>query len=41
VSRELSAMAHEGLIEKTRGALVLLHPHVLEERLAEALRDDG
>jgi len=40
VSRELSAMAHEGLIEKTRGALVLLRPQVLEDRLADALRDD-
>jgi CRP-like cAMP-binding protein len=41
VTRELSAMAHEGLVEKTRGALVLLHPHVLEARLAEALREEG
>src|SRR5450631_1323453 len=30
VTRELSAMAEEGLIEKTRGALILLQPGVLE-----------
>jgi CRP/FNR family cyclic AMP-dependent transcriptional regulator len=41
VTRELSAMAHEGLVEKTRGALVLLRPQVLEDRLAEALREEG
>jgi CRP-like cAMP-binding protein len=41
VTRELSAMTHDGLIEKTRGALVLLKPHVLEARLAEAMREDG
>ncbi len=41
VTRELSAMAHEGLVEKTRGALVLLRPQVLEARLAEALREEG
>jgi CRP/FNR family transcriptional regulator, cyclic AMP receptor protein len=41
VTRELSAMTHEGLVEKTRGALVLLRPQVLEARLAEALREEG
>jgi CRP/FNR family cyclic AMP-dependent transcriptional regulator len=41
VTRELSSLSHEGLIEKTRGALVLLKPHVLETRLAEAMREDG
>lgn len=41
VTRELSAMTQEGLVEKTRGALVLLRPQVLEERLAEALREEG
>jgi CRP/FNR family cyclic AMP-dependent transcriptional regulator len=41
VTRELSAMAHEGLIEKTRGALVLLKPQVLEGRLSEAMREGG
>ena len=39
VTRELSAMADEGLIEKTRGALVLLRPEALETRLDEAMRD--
>lgn len=41
VTRELSAMTHEGLVERTRGALVLLRPQILEERLAEALREEG
>jgi CRP-like cAMP-binding protein len=41
VTRELSAMSHEGLIEKTRGALVLLRPQVLEARLGEAMREGG
>ncbi|HEY8006514.1 MAG TPA: Crp/Fnr family transcriptional regulator [Methylocella sp.] len=41
VTRELSAMAEEGLIEKSRGALVLLQPHVLETRLNEAMREGG
>jgi CRP/FNR family cyclic AMP-dependent transcriptional regulator len=41
VTRELSAMTQEGLVEKTRGALVLLRPQVLEARLAEALREEG
>jgi CRP/FNR family cyclic AMP-dependent transcriptional regulator len=40
VTRELSTMAQEGLLEKTRGALVLSKPQVLETRLAEALRED-
>lgn len=41
VTRELSAMAQEGLIEKTRGALVLLKPQILETRLGEAMREGG
>lgn len=41
VTRELSAMAQEGLIEKTRGALVLVKPHVLQSRLDEAMREGG
>ncbi len=41
VTRELSAMAEEGLIEKTRGALILLQPKVLETRLDEAMRESG
>jgi hypothetical protein len=31
----LSALAGEGLIDKTRGALILLQSHVPEERLVE------
>ncbi|MGA2639088.1 Crp/Fnr family transcriptional regulator [Methylocella sp.] len=41
VTRELSALAQEGLIEKTRGALVLVKPGVLEARLSEAMREGG
>lgn len=41
VTRELSSMSQEGVIEKTRGALVLVKPKVLEDRLAEALRNDA
>jgi CRP-like cAMP-binding protein len=41
VTRELSSLSQEGLVEKTRGALILLKPQVLEARLAEALREDG
>ena len=41
VTRELLAMAEEGLIEKTRGALILLQPRVLEQRLDEAMREGG
>jgi CRP/FNR family transcriptional regulator, cyclic AMP receptor protein len=33
-------MAHEGLIERTRGALVLRQPDILRERVAEALREE-
>ncbi|WP_395666851.1 Crp/Fnr family transcriptional regulator [Methylocella sp.] len=41
VTRELSALSQEGVIEKTRGALVLLKPQLLESRLEEALREGG
>lgn len=41
VTRELSALADEGLIEKTRGALILVQPQILEKRLGEALREGG
>lgn len=37
VSRELGAMAEEGLAEKVRGGLVLLRPHVLEKRVKDAM----
>jgi len=39
VTRELLALAGEGLIEKTRGALILLQPQELEKRLDEARRE--
>ncbi len=38
VTRELSALSVEGLVDKTRGGLVLLKPKVLEARIAHALR---
>ncbi len=41
VTRELSALAQEGLVEKTRGALVLVKPQVLQSRLDEAMREGG
>lgn len=41
VSRELSALTAEGLVDKTRGGLVLTKPHVLEARLADAMRNEG
>ena len=41
VTRELSALTGDGIIEKTRGALVIRKPKVLEERLADAMRNDG
>jgi CRP/FNR family transcriptional regulator, cyclic AMP receptor protein len=40
VTREFTIMAQEGLIERTRGALVLKRPDVLRNRVAEALRED-
>ena len=39
VTRELSTLVHEGVVEKTRGALVLVKPQVLESRLALALAE--
>ena len=41
VTRELSALSLEGVIEKTRGALVIVKPAVLETRLDEAMREGG
>ena len=38
VTREFTTMSGEGLVEKTRGGLVLLKPGVLEARIAAALR---
>lgn len=41
ITRELSAMKAENLMERTRGAIVLLDPGVLRERIANAMRDAG
>ncbi|MBE7200100.1 Crp/Fnr family transcriptional regulator [Methylobacterium sp. A49B] len=41
VTREFTAMAAEGLVDRTRGALVLRRPDLLEARVAEALREDS
>lgn len=41
VTREFSMMSHEGLIERTRGALILRKPDVLQARVAEAMREDA
>lgn len=40
VTREFTMMSQEGLIERTRGALILRHPDVLKARVAEAMRTD-
>lgn len=39
VTREFSSLAAEGLVDKTRGAIVIKKPQVLEERIANALRE--
>ncbi len=41
VTREFTSMTQEGLLERTRGALVLKRPDVLEERVQEAMREDA
>ncbi len=41
ITRELSAMTSEGLVEKNRGGLVLLKPQTLEARIAQAMREEG
>ena len=41
VTREFTAMDAEGLIERTRGALVLKRPEILQARVAAALREDS
>jgi CRP-like cAMP-binding protein len=40
VTRELSALAGEGILERTRGAFIIRQPQVLEGRINEAMRDD-
>jgi hypothetical protein len=34
-------MSHEGLIERTRGALVLCKPEILRSRVDGAMREDA
>jgi hypothetical protein len=34
-------MTQEGLVERTRGALVIKRPEILEARIAEAMREDA
>jgi CRP/FNR family transcriptional regulator, cyclic AMP receptor protein len=41
VTREFTAMTAEGLVDRTRGALVLRRPDLLEARVAEAMREDA
>ncbi len=41
ITRELSAMKAENLMERTRGAIVLLEPDTLRQRIAQAMRDAG
>lgn len=41
VTREFTAMLHEQLVERTRGALILKRPDVFQARIDEALREDG
>ena len=41
MTREFTLMTHEGLIERTRGALILRRPDVLEARVADAMREDA
>jgi CRP/FNR family transcriptional regulator, cyclic AMP receptor protein len=41
VTREFTMMNQEGLIERTRGALVLKRPDILQTRVAEAMREDA
>lgn len=40
VTREFTALEQERLIERTRGAIVLTRPEVLQARVAAALRED-
>jgi CRP-like cAMP-binding protein len=41
ITREFSMLTQEGLIERTRGALILRRPEVLKARVAEAMRADA
>ena len=41
ITREFTSMAGDGLIERTRGALVLTRPETLHARVTAALREDA
>jgi CRP/FNR family cyclic AMP-dependent transcriptional regulator len=41
VTREFTMMSQEGLIERTRGALILRQPDILQARVAEAMREEA
>jgi CRP/FNR family cyclic AMP-dependent transcriptional regulator len=41
ITRELSSLSQEGMIEKNRGGLVLVKPKVLQARLEDALRAEN
>jgi CRP-like cAMP-binding protein len=41
VTREFTMLTQEGLIERTRGALILRRPDVLQARVADAMREDA
>lgn len=40
ITRELTTMSSEGLIEKSRGGLVVLKPQTLQARIAQAMQDE-
>lgn len=39
VTREFTTMAQEGIAEKTRGAIIIKKPQVMERRIADAMRE--
>jgi CRP-like cAMP-binding protein len=41
VTREFTMMSQEGLIERTRGALILRQPEILKARVQDAMREDA
>ena len=41
ITREFTTMSQTGLLERTRGALVIKRPDLLEARIAEAMREDA
>lgn len=41
VTREFTTLSRDGIVERTRGALVLKHPDVLRDRVADAMREVG